>query len=56
MGISIEDINLSKTQISDRDYKIRMFKVIEGKKGVMREKETIRETNKIVLNRTLRNE
>lgn len=38
VGISIEDTNLSKTQVSDRDYKIRMFKVIKDKKEVMREK------------------
>lgn len=37
-AIWIADINLSDTQISDTDYKIRSFKVVKGKKEVMREK------------------
>lgn len=31
-GIFIKDVNLPQTQISNKDYKIRMFKVIKGKK------------------------
>lgn len=30
--IFIKDINLPQTQISNKDYKIRTFKVIKGKK------------------------